>query len=44
MFKGQVLFDVADPDFDPDDGDQYENQLFLEKLFCVQRKRIGQGV
>ena len=29
--KAQRLFDFADPDFDPDDGDQYEIQLFLEK-------------
>ena len=24
-------YDVADPDFDPDDGDQYDKQLFKEK-------------
>ena len=26
--KAQRLYDVADPDFDPDDGDQYDKQLF----------------
>ena len=29
--KAQGLFDVAYPDFDPEDGDQYEKQLILEK-------------
>ena len=33
--KAQGLFDVADPGFDPDDGDQYEKQLFLEKQSFV---------
>ena len=52
--KAQALYDVADPDFEPDDGDQYDKQLFNEKqsfVFCVwllpsdrQRKRIGQAV
>ena len=30
--KAQGPYDVADPDFDPDDGDQYDKQLFTEKL------------
>ena len=30
--KAQRIYDVADPDFfDPDDGDHYDKQLFLEK-------------
>ena len=29
--KAERLYDVADPDFDPDDGDQHDKQLFLEK-------------
>ena len=29
--KAQGLYDVADPDFDPYDGDQYDQQLFQEK-------------
>ena len=29
--KAQELYDVSDPDFDPDDGDQYDKQLFNEK-------------
>ena len=33
--KAQGLFHVADSDFDPDDGDQYEKQLFLEKQSFV---------
>ena len=47
----QGLYDVADPDFDPDDGDQYDMQLHLKTIFCVlclaffssgrQSKRIG---
>ena len=35
--KAQGLYDVADPEFDPDDGDQYDKQLFDEKqsfVFC----------
>ena len=31
IIKEQGLYDVADPDFDPDDGDQYGKQLFEEK-------------
>ena len=49
--KVQGLFDVADPDFDPDDGDQYEKQLFLEKQSFMYSvwvtylpTDIGQGV
>ena len=30
--KEQGLFDVADPDFDADNGDQYEKQLFIKKI------------
>ena len=33
--KAQGLYDVADPDFDPDDGDQYNKQLFEEKQSFV---------
>ena len=29
--KAQGLYGVADRDFDPDDGDQYDKQLFIEK-------------
>ena len=29
--KTPGLYDVADPDFDPYDGDQYDKQLFEEK-------------
>ena len=28
--KAQALYDVADPDFDPYDGDQNDQQLFQE--------------
>ena len=53
--KAERPYDVADPDFDPDDGNQYVKQLFKKKsifcLFCFgyfpsdrQRKRIGQGM
>ena len=51
--KAQGLHDVADPDFDPDHGDQYDKQLFEEKQSFVyfwyfssdkQMKRIVQGV
>ena len=52
--KAQGLYDVADPDFEPDDGDQYDKKLFNEKqsfVFCFgyfpsdrQKKRIGQAV
>ena len=34
--KAQQLYDVADPDFDPHDGAQYDKQLFLENsLLCI---------
>ena len=33
--KAQGLIDVADPDFDLDDGDNYEQELFQEKQFFV---------
>ena len=33
--KAQGLYDVKDPDFDHDDGDQYDKQLFLEKQSFV---------
>ena len=29
--KAQGLYDVADPEIDPYDGDQYDQQLFHEK-------------
>ena len=29
----QGLFDIADPDFDQDDGDHYEKQLFQQNSF-----------
>ena len=31
--KAQGLYDVADPDFGPDDGYQYDRQRFNEKSF-----------
>ena len=31
IIKAQGLYDVADPDYDPDDGDYYEQELFQEK-------------
>ena len=31
----QGLYDVADPDFDPGDGDQYDQQLFQGKQSFV---------
>ena len=31
IIKAQGLYDVAHPDFDPDNGDQYDKQLFEEK-------------
>ena len=33
--KAQGLYDVADPDFDPGDGDQYDQQLFQENQSFV---------
>ena len=33
--KAQGLHDVADPDFDPGDGDQYDQQLCQEKQSFV---------
>ena len=33
--KAQGLYDVADQDFDPNDGDQYDQQLFQEKQSFV---------
>ena len=33
--NGQGLYDVADPDFDTDDGDQYDKQCFIEKQSFV---------
>ena len=33
--KAQGLYVVANPDFDPDDGDQYDKQLILEKQSFV---------
>ena len=28
VIKAQGPYDVADPDYDPDDGDQYDKELF----------------
>ena len=33
VIKAQGLYDVADPNYDPDDGDQYGKELFKEKQF-----------
>ena len=33
--KAQPLYDVADPDFDPDDGDKDSKQLFIENQSLV---------
>ena len=30
IIKAQGLYDVADPDYDPGDGDHYEQELFQE--------------
>ena len=35
VIKAQGLYDVADPDYDHDDGDQYDKELFQEKQFFV---------
>ena len=35
IIKAQGLYDVADPDFDPDDGDQYDKELFQGKKSFV---------
>ena len=35
IIKEPGLYDVAYPDFDPDDGDQYDKQLFEEKQSFV---------
>ena len=35
VIKAQGLYDVADPDYDPDDGDQYDKELFKETQFFV---------
>ena len=52
--KDQGLYDVADPDSDPYGGDQYDQELFEGKIFCIfcigyfsqdrERKRTSQGV
>ena len=35
VIKAQGLYDVVDPDYDPDDADQYEKELFQEKQYFV---------
>ena len=35
VIKAQGLYDVVDPDYDPDDGDQYKKELFQEKQYFV---------
>ena len=35
IIKAQGLYDVADPDYDPDDGDHYGKELFKEKQFFL---------
>ena len=35
IMKAQGLYDVADPDYDPGDGDHYERELFQEKQSFV---------
>ena len=35
IIKTQGIYDVADPDYDPDDGDHYEQELFQEKQSFV---------
>ena len=35
VIKAQGLYDVADPDYDPHDCDQYDKELFKEKQFFV---------
>ena len=35
VIKEQGLYDVADPDYDPDDGDQYDKELFKETQLFV---------
>ena len=35
IIKAQGFYDVGDPDYDPDDGDQYDKELFKEKQFFV---------
>ena len=52
--KAQELYDIADPDYDPDDGDYYETRTIQRKnlllimygllLFSRQRERTGQGI
>ena len=52
--KAQGLYDVANPDFEPDDGDQYAQELFQENnllftlywllLFRQKREIVGQEI
>ena len=35
IIKAQGLYDVANPDFEPDDVDQYAQELFREKQSFV---------
>ena len=35
IIKAQGLYDVANPDFEPDDGDQYAQELFQGKQLFV---------
>ena len=52
IIKAQGLYDVADPDFDPGDGDQYEQAIFKEKMFILywlllfrqKGERVGKGI
>ena len=49
VIKAQGLYNVADPDYDPDDGDQYDKELFKEKQFFVysvdrKEERVGQRI
>ena len=35
IIKAQGLYDIDDPDYDPDNGDYYEQELFQEKQSFV---------
>ena len=54
IIKAQGLYDVANLAFEPDDVDQYAQELFQEKILCLlctkyfssdrKEERVSQGV
>ena len=38
VIKAQGLYDVADPDYNSDDGDQYDKELFQENILTEENR------